>query len=104
MILLHGRPRPGLEGGDARRTATGLIAGEGGTRRAPAGPHFTNADGTPKYQAAFFDDFYDDLGVGTERIWSVRAIFPSPVVDGTVVDAGSSDGNLSALNLERTAR
>jgi eukaryotic-like serine/threonine-protein kinase len=46
------------------------------------GPHLTNAEGTPKYQAAFFDDFYDDLVAGTERIWSVGAIFSSPLVDG----------------------
>ena len=61
------------------------------------GEQFTNANGTPKYETAFFGDFYDDLITGTYRMWSVGTIFASPVVDGAVVYVGSSDGNLYAL-------
>jgi outer membrane protein assembly factor BamB len=61
------------------------------------GGQFTKADGTPKYEAAFFGDFYDDLVTATYRMWSVGAIFTSPVVDGVVIYVGSSDGTLYAL-------
>jgi outer membrane protein assembly factor BamB len=61
------------------------------------GEQFTKSDGTPKYEAAFFGDFYDDLVTGTYRMWSIGAIFTSPVVDGAVIYVGSSDGNLYAL-------
>ena len=58
---------------------------------------YTKADGTPRYEAAFFGNFYDDLITGTYRMWSVGAVFSSPVVNGGVVYVGSSDGNLYAL-------
>jgi outer membrane protein assembly factor BamB len=61
------------------------------------GGQFTKVDGTPKYEAAFFGDFYDDLVTATYRLWSVGAIFTSPVIDGAVIYVGSSDGNLYAL-------
>lgn len=63
------------------------------------GPQYTNADGTPKYEAAFFGDFYDDMVAGTERLSSVGPVLSSPVVVGAVVYVGSSDGNLYALRL-----
>ena len=61
------------------------------------GTQFTHPDGTPKYEAAYSSDFYDDSVIGTHRLWSVGAMFSSPVVDGSVVYVGSFDGNLYAL-------
>ena len=61
------------------------------------GPQYTNADGTPKYEAAFFGDFYDDMVAGNDRMSSVGPILSSPVVDGDVIYVGSSDGNVYAL-------
>jgi eukaryotic-like serine/threonine-protein kinase len=61
------------------------------------GRQFTKSDGTPKYEAAFSSDFYDELIMGSYRMWSVGAIFSSPVIDGATVYFGSSDGNLYAL-------
>lgn len=61
------------------------------------GPTYTKPDGSPKYEAAFDDDFYDDMIVGVRRMLSVGAILSSPVVVGDVIYVGSSDGNLYAL-------
>jgi eukaryotic-like serine/threonine-protein kinase len=61
------------------------------------GAELTNPDGTPKYEAAFLGDFYDDMVVGAQRMRSVGAIYSSPVpVDG-VLYFGSTDGNVYAL-------
>src|SRR5581483_1989398 len=35
------------------------------------GPEYTKADGTPKYEAAFNDNFYDDIVSGVNRMMSV---------------------------------
>jgi outer membrane protein assembly factor BamB len=61
------------------------------------GPTYTEADGTPKYEAAFASDFYDDLIVGVDRMLTVGAILSSPVVVDQTIYVGSSDGNLYAL-------
>jgi eukaryotic-like serine/threonine-protein kinase len=61
------------------------------------GPAFTNADGGPKYEAAFASDFYDDMVIGARRMLSVGAILSSPVAVGNIIYVGSSDGNLYAL-------
>jgi eukaryotic-like serine/threonine-protein kinase len=61
------------------------------------GSQYINADGTPKYEAAFFGDFYDDMVAGVDRLSSLGPILSSPVVDGAVVYVGSWDGNLYAL-------
>jgi outer membrane protein assembly factor BamB len=58
---------------------------------------YSKPDGSPNYSAAFTSDFYDDMIAGTERIRSVGMILSSPVISGTVVYIGSSDGNLYAL-------
>jgi outer membrane protein assembly factor BamB len=61
------------------------------------GPPYTKADGTPNYEAAFSDFFYDDMVAGVEKMMSVGAILSSPaVVDGTIY-VGSADGNIYAL-------
>jgi outer membrane protein assembly factor BamB len=62
------------------------------------GPAYTKADGTPKYEAAFSSNFYDDMIVGVHKMLSIGAILSSPVVVDQVIYVGSSDGNLYALN------
>jgi eukaryotic-like serine/threonine-protein kinase len=61
------------------------------------GATYTKADGSPNYEAAFEDDFYDDVIVGVNKMLSVGAILSSPVVVKDVIYVGSSDGNLYAL-------
>ena len=61
------------------------------------GPTYTKPDGTPKYEAAFASDFYDDMIVGVGKMMSVGAILSSPVVVDNVIYVGSADGNLYAL-------
>jgi len=62
------------------------------------GPTYTKPDGTPKYEAAFTDDFYEDMVIGVQKMMSVGAILSSPVVVDGVIYFGSTDGNLYALN------
>lgn len=62
------------------------------------GPSYINPDGSPRYQAAFSDFFYDDMVSGVQKMMSVGAILSSPnVADGTIFFA-SMDGNIYALN------
>jgi eukaryotic-like serine/threonine-protein kinase len=61
------------------------------------GPTFTMPDGTPNYDAAFFDFFYDDMIIGVQKMMSVGAILSSPVVAGNTIYVGSTDGNIYAL-------
>ena len=61
------------------------------------GATYTKPDGTPKYEAAFDGDFYDDMVTGVSRMMSVGAVLSSPVVVDNVVYFGSTDGNLYAL-------
>jgi outer membrane protein assembly factor BamB len=61
------------------------------------GPAYTKSDGTPKYEAAFSSDFYDDMVIGVGRMLTVGAILSSPVVADRIIYVGSSDGNLYAL-------
>ena len=58
---------------------------------------YTKDDGTPKYEAAFFDFFYDDMVSGVQKMMSVGAILSSLVVDGDTIFFGSTDGNVYAL-------
>src|SRR5262249_37162186 len=46
------------------------------------GPAWTKADGTPNYEAAYSDYFYDDMVIGSDRMLSVGAVLSSPVIDG----------------------
>jgi outer membrane protein assembly factor BamB len=57
----------------------------------------TKADGSPNYEAAFPDFFYDNLVIGTARMMSVGAVLSSPVVDVDTIYFGSMDGNLYAI-------
>jgi outer membrane protein assembly factor BamB len=61
------------------------------------GTTYTKADGTPNYEAAFFDFFYDDMITGVQKMMSVGAVLSSPVVFGNTVYVGSTDGNVYAL-------
>jgi eukaryotic-like serine/threonine-protein kinase len=61
------------------------------------GPTYTKPDGTPNYEAAFTDDFYDDMVAGVGKLLSVGAILSSPIVVDNVVYFGSADGNLYAV-------
>ncbi len=49
------------------------------------GATYTKPDGSPKYEAAFSDDFYDDMVIGVRKTMSVGTILSSPVVlDGVI--------------------
>lgn len=61
------------------------------------GATYTKPDGTPKYEAAFSENFYDDMVAGVAKMMSVGAILSSPVVVNNVIYVGSTDGNLYAL-------
>jgi outer membrane protein assembly factor BamB len=61
------------------------------------GPMFTKPDGTPNYEAAFGDSFYDNMIIGVSKMLSVGAMLSSPVVVDNVIYVGSTDGFLYAL-------
>lgn len=61
------------------------------------GATYTKADGTPKYEAAFTDDFYETMVIGVNKMMTVGVVLSSPVVVSNVIYVGSSDGNLYAL-------
>jgi outer membrane protein assembly factor BamB len=61
------------------------------------GPALTKPDGTPNYEAAYADSFYDDMVAGVQKMMSVGAILSSPVVQNGTVYIGSTDGNIYAL-------
>ena len=59
---------------------------------------FSKPDGTPNYAAAFTENFFENMVVGVNRLYSVGMIFSSPVVVDDVIYFGSMDGNLYAVN------
>ena len=61
------------------------------------GATWTKADGTPNYEAAFSENFYDAMVVGVDKMMAVGAILSSPVVVDDAVYFGSADGNVYAL-------
>jgi outer membrane protein assembly factor BamB len=61
------------------------------------GATYTKEDGTPKYEAAFTDDFYETMVIGVNKMMTVGAVLSSPVVVDNVIYVGSADGNLYAL-------
>lgn len=62
------------------------------------GPALTKPDGTPKYEAAFDGDFYDDMVAGVKKMLTVGAILSSPAVADGVIYFGSTDGNVYAVH------
>ena len=77
----------------AQQTAW-TFATDGAQKNAAA---LSKADGSPNYEAAFTDFFYDDMVIGVDRMLSVGAVLSSPVIDGDTVFFGSWDGQLYAL-------
>ena len=61
------------------------------------GPTFTSKDGSPNYEAAFVDFFYDDMVSGVQKMMVVGSILSAPVISGDTVYFGSADGNVYAL-------
>jgi len=61
------------------------------------GPALTKSDGTPNYEVAFKDNFYESMVIGVSRMMSVGAMLSSPVVLNNVIYVGSTDGFLYAL-------
>lgn len=62
-----------------------------------SGSTFSKPDGTPKYEAAFSDFFYDDMVSGVQKMMSVGAILSSPVIVSGTIYIASTDGNIYAL-------
>lgn len=58
---------------------------------------YTKDGGVPKYEAAFFDFFYDDMVSGQQKMLSTGAVLSSPAIAGNIVIFGSADGSLYAL-------
>jgi eukaryotic-like serine/threonine-protein kinase len=54
-------------------------------------------DGSPNYEAVFSSNFYDDLVTGVGKMHAVGMFLSSPVISGSVVYIGSTDGNLYAI-------
>lgn len=61
------------------------------------GGTFTKADGSPNYEAAFVDFFYDDMVSGVQKMMANGSVLSSPVVADGVIYFGSADGNVYAL-------
>jgi eukaryotic-like serine/threonine-protein kinase len=61
------------------------------------GATYTKESGVPKYEAAFFDFFYDDMVSGVQKMMLVGAVLSSPVVDGDTIYFGSADNSVYAL-------
>ncbi len=61
------------------------------------GPALTKPDGTPNYEVAFADNFYESMVIGVSKMMSVGAMLSSPVVLNNVIYVGSTDGFLYAL-------
>lgn len=81
---------------DIKNRKLGWVYQTEGSRR--NGPTYTKRDGTPNYELAFADSFYDDLVVGNSRMLTVGAVLSSPAVAEGAVYFGSSDGSVYALN------
>ncbi len=78
---------------DKRATAWEFVT-DGARANAAA---LTKADGSPNYEAAFADFFYDDFVVGFARMLSTGAVLSSPVLGADTLYFGSTDGNLYAI-------
>ena len=62
---------------------------------------YTKPDGTPNYEAAFSDFFYDDMVAGVQRMRTLGAFDSSPVIEGDTIYIGSTDGNVYARTSRR---
>lgn len=57
----------------------------------------TKPNGTPNYEAAFLDSFYDDIILGVRKMQTIGTVLSSPAVSGDTIIFGSTDGNLYAV-------
>ena len=62
------------------------------------GATYIKPDGSPHYEDAFFDFFYDDMVSGVQKMMSVGAVLSSPVISGGTIYFGSMDGSIYALD------
>lgn len=60
-------------------------------------PTLINPDGTLKFEAIMSQNFYDEMVVGVNKLFTLGTILSSPVVVDNVVYVGSTDGYLYAL-------
>jgi len=58
----------------------------------------SSANGTPNYAAVFSENFYENMVMGVNKLFSVGMILSSPVVADSVIYFGSTDGNLYAIH------
>ena len=58
---------------------------------------YTKEGGVPKYEAAFFDFFYNDMVEGVAKMTSFGAVLSSPAIAGNAILFGSADGTVYAL-------
>ena len=61
------------------------------------GATYVKADGSPNYEEAFSDDFYDDMVAGVQKMMGLGMVLSSPAVADGVIYFGSADGNVYAL-------
>jgi outer membrane protein assembly factor BamB len=61
------------------------------------GAALTKTDGSPNYDSAFTEDFYDGMVLGVNKMMTVGSVLSSPVVVDDAVYFGSTDGNVYAL-------
>lgn len=73
---------------------TGQFATDGAKQEAS---RLTKPDGTPNYDVAFFDDFYDGMVAGVQTMLKTGAVLSSPIVVKDAVYFGSSDGTMYAV-------
>jgi outer membrane protein assembly factor BamB len=59
---------------------------------------FSKPDGMPNYATAFTENFYENMVIGVNKLYSAGMIFSSPAVVDDVIYFGSMDGNLYAIH------
>lgn len=58
---------------------------------------YSGPDGGPDYRAAFTEDFFENMVIGVNKLYSVGMLLSSPVIVGHEIYVGSTDGYLYAL-------
>lgn len=59
---------------------------------------FSKPEGTPDYAKAFTENFYENIVIGVNKLYSVGMIVSSPVIVDDTIYFGSMDGNLYAIH------
>jgi len=60
------------------------------------------ADGKPNFPAIFVSNFWEDMVLAVNKLYTLGSILSSPVVENGVIYFGSTDGYLYALELQPT--